>query len=159
LEINLGRPNLPSVGWCTVQSGALPDNHCSCLVRDLLPYLVLRPLVLGVGWRTEHCPVHTDSPVCPTDRCCGPRVARGLRSQPLALATVGSSDSPVNYSRTPLSFSREQPVHRRLAWRTAHCRVHHRTVRCARPELVLAELCQLFSNLNLLFLALFLVLR
>jgi hypothetical protein len=36
----LGRPNLPSVGWCTGQSGAPPDSHCSCPVRDLLPYLV-----------------------------------------------------------------------------------------------------------------------
>jgi hypothetical protein len=35
----LGRPNLPSVGWCTGQSGAPPDYHCSCPVRDLLPYL------------------------------------------------------------------------------------------------------------------------
>jgi hypothetical protein len=36
----LGRPNLPSVGWCTGQSGAPPDSHCSCSVRDLLPFLV-----------------------------------------------------------------------------------------------------------------------
>jgi hypothetical protein len=33
----LGRPNLPSVGWCTGQFGAPPNNHCSCPVRDLLP--------------------------------------------------------------------------------------------------------------------------
>jgi hypothetical protein len=31
----LGRPNLPSVGWCTGQ----PDSHSSCPVRDLLPFL------------------------------------------------------------------------------------------------------------------------
>jgi hypothetical protein len=35
----LGRPNLPFVGWCTGQSGAPPDSHCSCPVRDLLPFL------------------------------------------------------------------------------------------------------------------------
>jgi hypothetical protein len=35
----LGRPNLPSVGWCNEQSGAPPDSHCSCPVRDLLPFL------------------------------------------------------------------------------------------------------------------------
>jgi hypothetical protein len=58
----------------------------------------IRPLVLGVGWRTGHCPV------CPTDRFCGPCVSRGLCSRLLALATVGSPDSPVNYSRTPLCF-------------------------------------------------------
>jgi hypothetical protein len=34
-----GRLSLPSVGWRTGQSGAPPDNHCSCLVRDLLPIL------------------------------------------------------------------------------------------------------------------------
>jgi hypothetical protein len=34
---NLGRQFLPSVEWCTGQSGAPPDNHYSCLVRDLLP--------------------------------------------------------------------------------------------------------------------------
>jgi hypothetical protein len=31
---------LPSVEWCTEQSGAPPDSHCSCLVRDLLLYQV-----------------------------------------------------------------------------------------------------------------------
>jgi hypothetical protein len=87
----LGRPDLPSVGWCIGQSDAPPDSHYSCPVRDLLHIWRIRPLVLGVGWRTGHCPV------CPTDRCCGPRVARGLRSRPLALATIGSPDSPVHH--------------------------------------------------------------
>jgi hypothetical protein len=36
----LGRPNLPSVGWSTGQSGAPPDSHCSYPVHGLLPYLV-----------------------------------------------------------------------------------------------------------------------
>jgi hypothetical protein len=36
---NLGRQFLPSVEWCTEQSGAPPDNYCSSLVCDLLPYL------------------------------------------------------------------------------------------------------------------------
>jgi hypothetical protein len=35
----LGRPNLPSVGWCTGRSDAPPDSHYSCPVRDLLPFL------------------------------------------------------------------------------------------------------------------------
>jgi hypothetical protein len=34
-----GRLSLPSVGWRTRQFGAPLDNHCSCLVRDLLPIL------------------------------------------------------------------------------------------------------------------------
>jgi hypothetical protein len=35
----LGRHFLPSVEWCTGQSGAPPDIHCSGPVHDLLPYL------------------------------------------------------------------------------------------------------------------------
>jgi hypothetical protein len=57
-----------------------------------------------------------------------PRIARLT----VALATIGSPDSPVNYNRTPLIFSRERPFHRRPAWRSGHCPVHHRTVWCAR---------------------------
>jgi hypothetical protein len=37
VEDNLGRLILPSVMWCTGQSGAPPDSHCSCPVRDCLP--------------------------------------------------------------------------------------------------------------------------
>jgi hypothetical protein len=37
VEDNLGRLILPSVVWCTEQSGAPPDSHCSCPVRDCLP--------------------------------------------------------------------------------------------------------------------------
>jgi hypothetical protein len=48
----LGRPNLPSVGWCTGQSGAPPDSHCSCPVRNLLPFLA-HPVV-GPRGRLAH---------------------------------------------------------------------------------------------------------
>src|SRR6187455_111357 len=34
-----GRPKLPSVGWCTGQSGAPPDSHCGRSGADLLPFL------------------------------------------------------------------------------------------------------------------------
>jgi hypothetical protein len=33
-----GRQILPSVEWCTRQSGAPPDSHCSSLVLDFFPY-------------------------------------------------------------------------------------------------------------------------
>jgi hypothetical protein len=33
-----GRQFLPSIEWCTGQSGAPPDSSCSSPVRDLLPY-------------------------------------------------------------------------------------------------------------------------
>jgi hypothetical protein len=82
-----------------------------------------------------------DSPVPPTDRWSRPHVARGVGGRPLCWrplahrtvrCTTGQSgappDSPVNYSRTPLKFSREWLVRRRPAWRTGHYPVHHRTV-------------------------------
>jgi hypothetical protein len=34
-----GRPKLPSVGWCTGQSGAPPDSHYRQTGADLLPIL------------------------------------------------------------------------------------------------------------------------
>jgi hypothetical protein len=64
----LGRPNLSSVGWCTGQSGAPPDNHCSCPMRDLLPYLA-HPTI-GPRGRLAHRTV----------RCAQPIVAAGHAS-------------------------------------------------------------------------------
>jgi hypothetical protein len=40
VEDQLGRQFLPSVEWCTGQSGAPPDRYCSCPVRDLFRFLV-----------------------------------------------------------------------------------------------------------------------
>jgi hypothetical protein len=34
----IGRQFLPSVEWCTAQSGAPPDNHSSSPVLDFFPY-------------------------------------------------------------------------------------------------------------------------
>jgi hypothetical protein len=48
----LGRLILPSVGWHTGQSGAPSDSHCSCPVRDLLPFLV-HPTVVD-SWQLVH---------------------------------------------------------------------------------------------------------
>jgi hypothetical protein len=110
---------LPSVRWRTGQSGAPPDNHCSCLVHNFLPFLA-QPTVVILGWlahqtlsgahRTVRCPQPTigvghASPVdLAADRCAGGRWLTGQSGAPL--------DSPVNYSRTPPKFSREWPVHR-----------------------------------------------
>jgi hypothetical protein len=52
-----GRPFLPSVEWCTTQSSAPPDNHCSCPVHDFLPYQA-QPTVAPRDWlahRTVRC--------------------------------------------------------------------------------------------------------
>jgi hypothetical protein len=45
----LAKHFLPSVEWCTGQSGAPPDSHCSCPVHDLLPYRA-QPTVAPRGW-------------------------------------------------------------------------------------------------------------
>jgi hypothetical protein len=136
-----GRPNLPSVGWCTGQFGAPPDSPCSCPVHDLLPFLAhptvgprdrLTHRTLSGAHRTVRCPPptigagHASPADCATDHGAGDRWLTGQSGAP--------SDSPVNYSRTPPNFFRERPVHQKPAWRTGHCPVHHRTVRCARPS-------------------------
>jgi hypothetical protein len=162
----LGRPNLPSIGWCTGQSGAPPDNHCSCPVHDLLPFLA-HPTV-GSRGRLAH---RTLSGAHRTVRCAKPTVAAGHASpadcaddhwrwRPLShrivRCTTGQSCELYSYAS---AFSREQLVHRRPAWRTGHYLVHHRTVRCAWSELVLAAHSQLFSFSFPLLLSLFLSLR
>jgi hypothetical protein len=52
----IGRQFLPSVGWCTEQSGAPPDMNSSFPVLDLLPFLAkptvapLAPLAHRTVW-------------------------------------------------------------------------------------------------------------
>jgi hypothetical protein len=87
-----GRLSLPSVGWRTRQSGAPPDNHCSCLVRDLLPFLAkstvaetwqLAQRTLSGAHRTVRCPLptigagHVSPADCAADRCAGGRWLTG----------------------------------------------------------------------------------
>jgi hypothetical protein len=98
--VQQGRPMLPSVGWCTGHSGAPPDSHCSCPVRDLLPILA-QSTVAAPGWlahRTVRCPLSTvgvghASPVdCVADHCAGGWRLTGQSGAP--------PNSPVNCSRT-----------------------------------------------------------
>jgi hypothetical protein len=116
-----GRQFLPSVGWCTGQSGAPPDSHYSCLVRDFLPFLA-QLTVATPGWLAHR--TLSGAPSRPLARATRrPRIARPT----VALAAVGSPDSPVNYSRTPPKspksgqFAGSQPG-------------ASDTVRCARPS-------------------------
>jgi hypothetical protein len=55
IESNPGRQILPSVDWCTGQSGAPPESPV------LISFLFWRsrPLTIWSRWRTGHCPVHT----------------------------------------------------------------------------------------------------
>jgi hypothetical protein len=103
----LRRPKLPSVGWRTGQSGAPPDSHYSCSVRDLLPNLA-QPTVAASGplahrtlsgaHRIVRCPLpivgagHASPADLAVDRCAGDRWLTGQSSAP--------PDSPMNYSRT-----------------------------------------------------------
>jgi hypothetical protein len=89
------RQFLPSVAWRT--------GHCPVRISFLL--WRSRPLALWSRWRTGQSGA-------PSDRWLLPRVAHGLCGRPLARPTVGSPDSPVIYSRTPLITSQEQPVDR-----------------------------------------------
>jgi hypothetical protein len=157
----LGRPILPSIEWCTGHSGAPPNNHCSCLVRDLLPFLA-HPTI-GPRDRLAH---RTLSGAHRTLRCAQPTVGTGHVSRVDRAAdrwltgwSGAPPDSPVNYSHVASLFSREQPVHRRPAWRTGHCPLHHQTVQCARPEQILGCSQSSLFNAFLLLLALFLALR
>jgi hypothetical protein len=94
---------------------------------------------------------HASPADCATDRWRGHRWLTGQSGAP--------PDSLVIYSHVAHLFSRERLVDAEPAWGTEHCPVHHRTIRCARPELMLVVHNQLFFNSNLLCLALFLALR
>jgi hypothetical protein len=124
----LGRPNLPSVGWCTGQSGAPPDSHCSCPVRDRLPNQA-HPIV-GPRGQLVH---QTLSGAHRTVRCAQPTISATMCHAKIAWPTIGVGDhwltgqsgvppdSPVNYSHvTALLFPRA----------TSSPRMTHRIVRC-----------------------------
>jgi hypothetical protein len=124
----LGRPNLPFVGWSTGQSGAPSDSHCSCPVRDRLPNQA--HLTVGPWGQLAH---RTLSGTHRTVRCVQPTVGATTCHAKIARPTIGAGDcwltgqsgappdSPVNYSHVaPLLFPRATSS----SWMT------HRTVRC-----------------------------
>jgi hypothetical protein len=93
-----GRLSLPFIGWRTGQSGAPPDNHCRRFGADFFPFLA--KTTIADPWQLAHRTVsgaHCRPLARATRR---PRIARPA----VALATIGSPDSPVNYSRTPPIF-------------------------------------------------------
>jgi hypothetical protein len=106
VESKSGRLILPSVDWCTGQSGArfLSLNGAT----DRWPP--------ESRWRTGHVRCTPDSPVPPSS-CwlghvsCADRAADRWPGRPLAHRTVRCTpDSPVNYSRTSPVNSRERLV-------------------------------------------------
>ena len=140
VESKSGRPFLPSVIGRTGQSGAhrtLSGARFLSLTGEADRW---RP---ESRWRTGQ----SGAPFRPLAR---PRVARRSRGRPLARPTVGSPDSPVNFSRTPSTNSRERPVDQTPAGRTGHCPVHHRTVWCTQTALSLGCSSQVFFLLYFL---------
>jgi hypothetical protein len=113
----------------------------------------IRPLVLGVGWRTRHCLVHIGRSGVPNRP-----LLRATRRPRIARPTVGAGDrwltgqsgapldSPVNYSRTPPSnpesgeFTRTGLAHRTLSGAPPDSPVCH-------AELEFAAHSQLFFQL------------
>jgi hypothetical protein len=83
----LGRPNLPSVGWCTGQSGAPPDSPCSCPVHDRLPNQA-HPTVATPGPLAHR----TLSGAHRTVRCPPPTVGAATRRAKIAWPTIGGGD-------------------------------------------------------------------
>jgi hypothetical protein len=96
VEGQLGRPNLPSVGWCTGQSGAPSDSYCSLSGADCLPnWAQMTITALGtMAHRTQsgahrivRCPLltvgagHASPADCTTDRCASDRWLTGQSGQ------------------------------------------------------------------------------
>jgi hypothetical protein len=112
---------------------------------------IARPTVGSADrWLTGQSGEPPDSPVNHrTVRCPHLIVGSATRHARIARPTVGSADrwltgqsgeppdSPVIFSRTPPTNSRERPVDQEPAWRTGHCPVHHRIVRCTQTTLSL----------------------
>jgi hypothetical protein len=90
----LGRQYLPSVGWCTGQSGAPPDIPCSLSGADRLPNLAqptvedLEPLAHRTlfGAHRTLCGAHR------TIRCPHQTVGSATRHALIARPTVGAAD-------------------------------------------------------------------
>jgi hypothetical protein len=164
--IHFGRQYLLSVGWRTGQSGAPPDRYCS--MSGARSPSKTSSLTVGATFDLAH---RTLSGAHRTVRCANYPLAQATRRPLITLPTVGTvdcwltgqsgapPDSPVNYSHTSPNFSRERPVHRSSVWRTGHCPVHHRTVRCARLSRVMVVHSQVFCIPFLFLSSLFLTLR
>jgi hypothetical protein len=111
VESILGRQFLPSVAWRTGQSGAPPDTVRCGFLSFFGEADRWRFRAVGAPDTVRCTP---DSPVPPSDRwlCHASRVDYAADCW-LTGQSSAPPDSPVIYSRTPPSKSREQPVDRR----------------------------------------------
>jgi hypothetical protein len=137
-----GRQFLPSVAWRTGQSGAPPDTiRCGSLSL----FGEADRCNLGAVGASDTVRCTPDSPVpLPTVGTCHASRADSATDRWLTGQSGAPLDSPVIYSRTPPSKSREQPVHRCQPGAPD-------TVRCTtgqsgapRPSCILVVLSQFF---------------
>jgi hypothetical protein len=138
----LGAVGLHLEGNISFLSGGAPDSpvHHRTLSGARFPSQIgaVDCCCLGAIGAPDTVRCTPNSPVPPYDRwfghasradCAADRWPNRLLAHRTVLCTP---DSPVNYSRSLPDFSRERPIRWSSAWRTGHCPVHHRTVRCAR---------------------------
>jgi hypothetical protein len=101
----LGRQILPSVEWCTEQSGAPPDMNSTCPVLDFLPYRA-QPTIGPLGplaHRTVRCDHSTVG-----STTCRPLIAQMIVGRGCLWLTGQSGappDSPVIFSHDAFYFS------------------------------------------------------
>ena len=100
VEQNLGRLILPSFVWCTGQSGAPPDSHCSCPVHDCLSNKA--QMTIADSWQLAH---RTLSSAHRTVRCPLPIVGSATCLARIARPTVGSPNSPVHTGQSGELYS------------------------------------------------------
>jgi hypothetical protein len=98
-------------GQSCLLSGGAPDSpvrHRTVTIDGPVSISFLfwhrRPLQIHGSWRTGHCLVHTGQFGAPCRPLARATCRRWIARPTVALAAVGSPDSPVNYSRTPPMF-------------------------------------------------------
>jgi hypothetical protein len=148
---------------CLLSSGApdSPVHHrtVTIVVRCAISFQIrrIRPLVLRIGWHTRHFLVHTGQSGVP-NRLLAWATCRALIARPtvgrwrhwLTGQSGAPLDSPMNYSRTPLSFSESSQftIDQPGAPDTVRCTTGQSGV--TGPSRYLAVHSQVFSNAFLL---------
>jgi hypothetical protein len=84
-------------------------GHCPVLISFL--FWRSRPLKIWSHWRTGHCPVPHQTVGSATRHARIVRPTVGAVDRWLTGQSGAPPDSPMNYSRTPPTNSREQPFH------------------------------------------------
>jgi hypothetical protein len=132
VESILGRQFLPSVAWRTGQSGAPPDT-VRCGSASLFGEADRLHLGVVGAPDTVRCPIRPLALATRRARILRPTV--GPADYWLTGQSGAPPDSPVNFSRTPPTKSREQLVDGcqpgapdTVRCTTGHCPVHHRTL-------------------------------